>query len=309
MLIHVKIDILNILNTLSHLNIMSRLEHIKELKQILNDLLIPAVIIDLIYSYARIPYELIFESTVPLEHEYYALDDDIFMCTHKNKCNTYKSILNPSIRYTEKYDGHNMLSIKHKLKDHGCSRLCYGAYSGCRFCKLYMNDRKCIRSLFPGKYRKMEIHHFTIYIDELYVSVQDSNAGTRYNQDAQMNIFMIDLQTHKSILVTKLSYGRIFVSKSYICTFNENTKIMYIYNKLTARRTNTKLDLDIIAHITDECIFSVHNYTTLRIRSFTNPDKILDEMSYTYMDFRSNIFYVAQRVSSKKMNMKIYNMI
>lgn len=287
---------------------MSHLERTIELKQILNILLIPTVIIDIIYSYTRLPHKLLLNINVPSEHTYYTIDDNVFECTYdyKTKKNTYKSILTPSICYSKKYDGHNSLSFKYKLKDHGCSRSMYGVYYGFRFCRLYMNNPHVnIKSLLPNEFKNMNIHHFAIYINELYISVQDSEAGTRWNLNAQMNIFQINLQTRSCIFITTIPYGRLFVSKSYIYTHNYS-RILNIYNKINKEMANMKLDLDIIVHINDNYVYNVHNHM-LQTRLLKYPNEIIDEIDAILMDFQSSHFYVMQRTSSDKTNLSVYN--
>jgi hypothetical protein len=243
-----------------YLLIMTSEHRFITLKHFLISRSMPRALIEIIYTYSfEQPYELIFRRCKIDTN--YVIDNSVYVRYYDYEIQryVYELAFENDMRCLSCGRNEYVISFKHKITITNTDYISLGKYLSEYGFTLCIDGRD-VASLIPVKIKYNRINDYAIYDNVLYVSTHDSDITT---------IFKINLRTQKYDSVIELSKGKLFVSYSYVCTYNDSTNILCMYNKNNEKITNRTCNVDKLVHLTDYLLYGVSKNDYLQIE-FTN---------------------------------------
>jgi hypothetical protein len=288
------------------------------------DSLLPMVLINIINSYYEF-YELIKELDIIYNdrNDLCIIDDTIQNRYSMYKCvniKGYRTIFDyayPNAHtsdlknrtYDEYRDYKYIISFKHDilLENHHSSDYMFMNLTQC--CATYIRQKMSIRSMnitsfFPDKDEAIYLIDYIFHGDQLFFNTCCKSRGI------STPVYVIDLRTcmcHKAKYITKLPMGKLFVSKTFIYTWNNEN--IYAFNLKTLTHTTINNHMFHIHHITDNYIFGQMTHDKiLSVLTINSPRKIIKISPYHKLGFRENKFFVLNKIQENDdvMQLQIY---
>jgi hypothetical protein len=274
-----------------------------EIKNILDLLSIPQVIINIIDEYWNKSFILLTQLRLP-DNDMSVIDDDIYICIldAKKQYRFYVKVFdtnNYNVNYLESMRNLNMTSIITSANEYVMSFKYKLTIRGVKYNK-ESNDFDDI----PGQ-------NCTLHIENKNINLLSSKLSSTYHirgidtyeykmyfttgqYDAYSDVFRLNLRTLECNFFGKLPRGAIHVTKNFIC-INDYNNILHIYDKDAHKIKNIKHNIYDIMYMTDQYIYGKNRKDSVVIQSIQSHKIIHKITNIKYVHFGNNIFFVSHR--------------